>query len=164
MNPTQGGWVILLTVLVALLLSVAHLPEGWPGWLGWLRPNWLLLVTFFWVVELPHRVGMIAMWLLGVFLDILLAQPLGLNGLVLATTTYVAWRFFERLRMYSILQQCGVLFLLVLVAELFRAVVLGLDRERPWDWRVLLVPTMTTLLWPFAYLLLLRVRTTVRIE
>jgi cell shape-determining protein MreD len=66
--------------------------------------------------------------------------------------------------MYSILQQCGVLFLLVLAAELFRAVVLGLDRERPWDWRVLLVPTMTTLLWPFAYLLLLRVRTTVRIE
>ena len=41
MNPTQGGWLILATVVAALLLAVVHLPETWPQWLGWLRPAWV---------------------------------------------------------------------------------------------------------------------------
>ena len=59
MNPTQGGWLILLTIAVALILSVLHLPESWPQWLGWLRPAWVMLVVFFWVMQVPHRIGLI---------------------------------------------------------------------------------------------------------
>ena len=71
MNPANGGWVILLSLLVAMMLGVIHLPESWPIWFGWFRPNWLLVVLFFWVIELPQRIGLIAVWCLGLFVDVL---------------------------------------------------------------------------------------------
>ena len=164
MNPANGGWVILLSLVAAMLLGVVHLPETWPGWLGWLRPNWLVLVVFFWVVELPHRLGLIAVWCFGLLVDVLYADPLGFNGFVLAGVTYVAWRFFERLRMYSVLQQCGIVFLLTLAAEVLRVFVIGLGSQRTWQWGVLVVPTVSMVLWPLLFLLLLRIRTGVRVE
>ena len=164
MNPANGGWVILLSLIVAMMLGVLHLPESWPNWLGWLRPNWLLLVVFFWVIELPHRTGLIAVWCVGMFVDVLYADPIGLNGFILASVTYIAWRSFERLRMYSVLQQSGIVFLLVLGAELLRVITLGLGSERSWGWPVLITPFMTMLVWPFVFLFLLRIRTGVRVE
>ena len=164
MNPGNGGWAILLSILLAMLLMVVHLPESWPAWLGWLRPHWLLLVVYFWVVELPHRVGLIAVWLLGLLVDALLAHPLGLNGFILAATTYVGWRFFERLRMYSVLQQCVVLFFLVLGAQLLQLFVMGFFGERQFSWGIIVVALSSMFAWPVVYLLLLRVRTSLRVE
>ncbi len=164
MNPSQGGWVIFLTMLAAMLLMVVHLPQDWPGWLGWFRPNWLLLVLFFWVVEVPHRVGLITMWLTGFFVDVLLADPLGTNGLILAGVTYLAWRFFERLRMYSVLQQCVVLYVLIASAEILRFLVRGLESDVEWNAGLFLIPMISMALWPVVYLLLLRLRTGLRVE
>ena len=165
MNPARGGWLIAATILAAMLLGVVHLPESWPNWMGWLRPNWLLLVLFFWVIEVPHRIGLLAIWCTGLLVDVLYAAPMGLNGFILASVAYIGWRFFERLRMYSVLQQCGLLFLLVLVAEIVSLFVLGvLGSERAWRWQLLLSPLVTMALWPFMFLLLLRLRTGARVE
>ncbi len=154
MNPTDGGWLILLTVAVAMIFAVVHVPETWPQWLGWLRPAWVALVIFYWVMELPHRIGLIAAWVIGALVDVLLAEPLGLNGLILAAITYVAWRFYERLRMYSVVQQSGMVFLLVLGAELLRALVLDLVDDRAWSWGLLGPPLVSMLLWPVVALAL----------
>jgi len=164
MNPANGGWVIFLSLLIAMLLSIVHLPQAWPTWLGWLRPDWLLLVLFFWVVELPHRVGLISIWILGLFVDVLLAEPLGLNGLILSSVTYLSWRFYERLRMYSVLQQCVVLLFFGLGAQLLRGFVLSFERNYVWDPVVFMSPLMTLLVWPFLFLVLLRIRTGLRVE
>ena len=164
MNPANGGWVIFLSLLLAMLLSIVHLPQTWPSWLGWLRPDWLLLVLFFWVVELPHRVGLIAIWILGLFVDVLLAEPLGLNGLILASVTYISWRFYERLRMYSVLQQCVVLLFFSLGAQLLRGFVLSLERNYVWDPAMLVSPIVTLVVWPFLFLILIRIRTGLRVE
>ena len=164
MNPTQGGWLILLTVALAMVLAVLHLPESWPQWLGWLRPAWVALVVFYWVLELPHRLGLISAWVTGLLVDTLVADPLGLNGLLLAGITYVGWRFYERLRMYSILQQCGVVFLLILITELARSLLLSVTGSRGMSWGVLGPALMSMLLWPTLYLLLERVRVKFRVE
>ena len=129
MNPTRGGWVILLTLAVAMLLAVFHLPEGAPAWLGWLRPSWIVLVVFYWVMALPHRFGMISAWITGLLVDVLYADPLGVNGFCLAALTYVTWSFYERFRMYSVAQQGVVVFLLVLGSE-FDADVRAMARAR----------------------------------
>jgi rod shape-determining protein MreD len=162
-NPLQGGWLILLTLAVAMVLGIVHLPETWPQWLGWLRPAWVALVIFYWVMELPHRMGLIAAWVLGALVDVLQAEPLGLNGVILASITFVAWRFYERLRMYSIVQQCGVVFLLVIAAEVFRAFVLDLTADRGWTWALLGPATLSMLLWPLVALLLSRLRRQFRV-
>ena len=164
MNPGRGGWVILLSILVAMVFSVFHWPQTWPDWLGSLRPNWLVVVLFFWVVELPHRIGLIGTWLLGLCVDVLLAQPLGLNGLIFSGLTFICWQFYERLRMYSALQQAGVVFILALLAEIFRAAVMRLDSDRAVGFELLMIPLMSMLAWPVIYLLLLRLRVGLRIE
>lgn len=164
MNPTQGGWLILATVIVALLLAVIHLPESWPQWLGWLRPAWVAMVIFFWVMELPHRVGLVTAWLVGILLDVLYADPLGLNGVILASVTFVGWRFYERLRMYSVLQQGGLVFLLVLAGELTRLMVQDLVFDRGWSWGIFFPALSSFLIWPLLYLLLTRLRLQARVE
>ncbi len=164
MNPSRGGWLILLTVALAMVLAIFHLPESWPQWLGWLRPAWLAMVVFYWVMELPHRLGLISAWVIGLLLDVLYADPLGLNGFLLAAITYVGWRFYERLRMYSIVQQCVVVFLLVLLTESLRVIVQDVAWSRGWSWGVFLPALMSMLAWPFVYLLLQRARLQVRVE
>ncbi len=164
MNPSHGGWLILLTIALAMVLAIFHVPESWPQWLGWLRPAWLAMVVFYWVMELPHRLGLISAWVIGLLLDVLYADPLGLNGFLLAAITYVGWRFYERLRMYSIVQQCIVVFLLVLVTESLRIVVQDVAWSRGWSWGVILPALMSMLTWPFVYLVLQRARLQVRVE
>ncbi len=164
MNPSHGGWLILLTIALAMVLAIFHVPESWPQWLGWLRPAWLAMVVFYWVMELPHRLGLISAWVIGLLLDVLYADPLGLNGFLLAAITYVVWRFYERLRMYSIVQQCVVVFLLVLVTESLRIVVQDVAWSRGWSWGVILPALMSMLTWPFVYLVLQRARLQVRVE
>ena len=164
MNPGNGGWVVLLTIMVAMVFAVFHLPEHWPDWMGWLRPNWLLLVLFFWVMELPHRLGLFAAWFLGIAVDALVGEPLGLNAFIFAGFTYVTWSFYERLRMYSVVQQCGVVFMLVMVAEGLRSLVLGMGSNQGFDWNIAMIALVSALIWPFIYLFLLRVRTVVKVE
>ena len=164
MNPTSGGWLILLTVLVALTLAVLHLPETWPQWLGWWRPAWVAMVIFYWVLALPHRLGLVTAWLIGFLLDILQADPLGMNGMLLAGITYFGWRFYERLRMYSVFQQCGVIFLLVLATDSLRLLVLDIIWDQGMSWGVLLPALTSMLVWPFLFLLLARLRAQVRVE
>ena len=163
MNPFKGGWLILLSLFVAMVLAVMHLPESWPQWLGWLRPNWLVLVVFFWVIELPDRIGLITAWIVGLTVDALVAAPLGFNGFILASVTYVAWRFFERLRMYSVLQQCSVVFFMVFAAEVL-SVFARYASSTQWGAELLVIPIVSTIAWPFLYVLLDRFRTRVRVE
>lgn len=164
MNPGNGGWLILLTIVVAMVAAIVHLPESWPQWLGWLRPAWVPMVVFYWVMAVPHRLGLITAWLLGLFLDVLQAEPLGLNGVLLATITYVAWRLYERLRMYAGLQHSLLLFVLLLGTEFVRRLVNMLMTGEPIGFFFLLVPLMSAITWPFLDLLLNRLRTRVRVE
>jgi rod shape-determining protein MreD len=149
-NPTRGGWVILLSLAVAMLLMVVHLPGAAPPWVGWLRPSWPTLVVFYWVMALPHRFGMISAWITGLLLDVLYADPLGVNGFCLAALTYVTWSFYERFRMYSVVQQGAVLFVLVLGGELVRQLGQWLDRGGAASWWILLPALTSTLVWPVA--------------
>lgn len=158
MNPAQGGWLILASLVVAMVLAIFHLPETWPQWLGWLRPAWVPLFVFFWVMALPHRLGLVSAWIVGIFVDVLFGDPIGLNGAVLAGITYIGWRFYERLRMYSVVQQCGVVFLLILGGDLVRMLVHDFSADRGWSWAVLLPAFTSMLVWPFVFLFLQRLR------
>ncbi len=164
MNPTQGGWLILLTVLAAMLAAIVHLPESWPQWLGWWRPLWVPMVVLFWVMQLPHRLGLIVAWLIGLALDVLAGDPLGLNGAILASITWLTWRLYERLRMYALLQQCGYVFVVGAAVEVFRGLVLGWVRGTEFSAALLLGPLVSAFVWPFLYLVLQELRLRFRVQ
>jgi rod shape-determining protein MreD len=158
MNPTRGGWLILVTLIVAMVLSVAQLPPDTADWLTWLRPNWLVLVMFYWVMAVPHRVGLIAAWTFGLFVDVLHGELLGVNAFTLAALTYVTWSLHERLRMYAKVQQAIVLLVLAFGAELGRHVVHMITIRADLTLAVVVPALTTALVWPPAYLLLRWVR------
>ncbi len=162
MNLTRGGWLILLTVIAAFLLTLARAPVGSPEWLGWLRPGWIVLVVYFWAMEVPHRIGLISTWIMGFFVDIVFADPLGLNGIVLTTITFFTWRFHERLRMYAVLQQAWVAAAMVLFSEGARR--LAHDQAQAWL-PVTVLPAITSMfVWPAVYLLLGKLTQRFRVE
>lgn len=162
MNLNRGGWLILLTVLAAFLLTLVRAPAGSPEWLGWLRPAWIVLVVHYWAMQRPHRVGLIGTWIMGFFVDIVFADPLGLNGIVLATVTFVTWRFNERLRMYAVLQQSWVAAAMVLFGEGLRR--LAHDQAQPWL-PVTVLPAVTSMfLWPVVCILLGNLTRRFRVE
>ncbi len=154
MNPSRGGWAILLSLAVAMLLSVVHLPEWWPQWLGWLRPNWVALTVFFWVLAVPHRFGLVTAWFVGLLVDVLQAEPLGLNAVVLSVLTYVTWSIYERVRMFPALQQAIVLFMLLLLAELLRMLCYMLLQSGEASGGFVIVAATSALLWPIVRSLL----------
>jgi cell shape-determining protein MreD len=66
--------------------------------------------------------------------------------------------------MYSVLQQGGVVFLLVLAGECLRLLMQGLTTERQLTWAALLPAVTSLLVWPFLALLLTRLRLQFRVE
>ena len=66
--------------------------------------------------------------------------------------------------MYSVIQQCGVVFVLILGSEAVRMFVRDLAWDRGWNWAVVLPALMSTVLWPFVYLILQRFRLQFRVE
>ena len=162
MRLDRGGWLILLTVLVAFLLTLVRAPVGSPDWLGWLRPGWLVLVVYFWAMQAPQRLGLVSVWILGFFADVAFADPLGLNGIVLTAVTFVTWRFHERLRMYAMLQQAWVASAMVLFSEGLRR--LAHEQAQPWL-PVTVLPAVTSMfVWPFVHVLLGKLSRRFRVE
>jgi rod shape-determining protein MreD len=101
---------------------------------------------------------MITAWITGLLVDVLYADPLGVNGFCLAALTYVTWSFYERFRMYSVAQQGVVVFLLVLGTEFIRMVAQWVGRDGAVSWWILLPALTSTLAWPLVALVLRRLR------
>lgn len=109
-----GTGVILVTLLIAALLEVV--PMGTT--LNWVRPDWILLVLLYWVLVLPHRIGVLWGFALGLYHDVLVGTTLGQWALAYAVGTYFMSAAYKRMRVFSSWQQSAVVFLLVGSANL----------------------------------------------
>ena len=108
MNPRRGGWLIFVTLLAAVLASVVHLPASVPDWVGHFRPDWIVAVMFYWSFAASERTGLVEAWLLGFVVDVLVGDPLGLNGACMAGAVFSGHVLHERIRLYLVLQRAGV--------------------------------------------------------
>lgn len=128
MNPRNGGWLIGLSIIVAMLLACVQVPPA-PDWLVPLRPDWGIVFLFYWTVHAPGRTGVVSAWLAGFLFDVLLGKPLGLHGLGFATVTYLAMRFQPRLAMYTLPQQTVALAVVSAALALCQSLALMALRE-----------------------------------
>ena len=137
--------VILLTFLAAYVLAVLPLTP----WLQWVRPEWLALTLIYWSIALPHRVGIFTGVVLGLGLDILKGAVLGQNAFALVVVALLSLILYQRLRVYSLWQQAGVVFILVGINQLICQWVQNLEGLSVLP-RLFLLPACTSaLLWPF---------------
>lgn len=110
----SNTWFVWLTLALALLLSVASMPKFME--LG--RPLWLALFLTYWVLALPHRVGMTTAWALGLLADVLNGTLLGQNALIMTLITFLVLTLHQRLRMFPMWQQSTVLLVVFGLAQL----------------------------------------------
>ncbi|WP_417547057.1 rod shape-determining protein MreD [Marinobacter segnicrescens] len=101
--------VMFLSILLALVASISLFPQGWFEF----RPEWLALVVFYWTYRAPAQFGILTAWVLGLLLDVLEATPLGVNGLAIAVVAFLVLTVHQRLRMFPLIQQSIIVFLLV---------------------------------------------------
>ncbi len=140
----HGYGVIVLTFLVAYVLAVIPLPS----WLQWARPEWVTLTLIYWCIALPQRVGITTGLVLGVGLDVLEGAILGQNALALVIVAFLSLILYQRLRVYSLWQQAGVVFMLVGINQLICQWVQNLEGLSALP-RLFLLPAFSSaLLWP----------------
>ncbi|MDJ0879160.1 MAG: rod shape-determining protein MreD [Halieaceae bacterium] len=143
-QPAQGTWVIVLTFAAAFLLAAYPLPTG----LRWARPEWVTLVLIYWTIALPQRVGIVVAFGVGLLLDVLEGSVLGQNALSLSVVTYLALVLYQRLRVFNVLQQASVIFVMVGINQLVSQWVQNLTGVGAVSLLFLLPAFLSALLWP----------------
>lgn len=162
-NPgkNHGGWIIFATFLGAALFTVFPLP----GWLESYRPEWVALVVIYWVVELPDRIGLFTAWVAGFFMDILEGSLLGLNALALALVAYLALSLYQRMRMFTAVQQSSTVLILVGIHQLLSFWVLTANSQNTAPNLIFMISALSSaIIWPFIFIGLRYVRRTFNVS
>ncbi len=150
----NGRGIIAATLAIAIWLSVIPLPD----WARWARPEWVALATIYWVIALPHRIGIGSAFFAGLILDVVEGAPLGENAFALAIVAYLALILYQRMRMYAFWQQSGIVFVLVGLNQLLCHWVQTLTTKVVPTMLFLLPALVSALLWPTVLLLLRKIR------
>lgn len=146
-NPVRrrANWVIVVTYILCLLLSIWPLPS----WAEPFRPAWVVLATVYWCLFLPHRVGLLVTFTIGILLDTLTGSLLGEHALALLLVAWITLKLHLQIRVYPWWQQTLVVLGLMLLYSFVLFWVdgmLGYTHGALLRWMPVLV---TTLLWPW---------------
>ena len=146
----RSSLVIIFTIVVALLLSVMPMPE--PFNLG--HPMWLALVLSFWVMTLPHRVGLLTAWVAGLVTDVLFGQLFGQHALVMTLVVWQLLLLHQRIRRFPLWQQSLVMLPVFGIAQMVLLWLNSLSGNRPPTLLFLLPALVSAILWPWVFTLL----------
>ena len=154
-EKSNGIWVIVLSFFLAYLLAIVPFPD----WAMNYRPAWVPMVLIYWVMALPYRVGIGSAWFAGLILDILKGSVLGLNAIGLVIVAYVTSSLHLRFRMFSSVQQSGLV-LVLLGINLFLShwleVITGYTTAA--DMMFIMGALTSAVLWPALFQLLRQIR------
>ena len=157
-NKTAGLVTIWITIIAGMVLAVVPMPQLVPIELGFLRPDWVALVLVYWIIALPHRVGILTAWLAGIAMDVLLGSLIGQHALSYVLIAYVALSLYQRLRMFSVWQQSTVLFVLLGINQLVGFWIESVAGLADWRFWYLLPALSGAFLWPWVFLMLRSLR------
>jgi rod shape-determining protein MreD len=154
-----GGWVILLSFNVALLLTIIPLPL----WVDRFRPDWLCMVLIYWCMALPHRVGVGTGWLMGLFLDAAQGTLLGQHALALAVVGFLTLKTHRRVRVLPLWQQSFSVLAFSAVNQFLVFWINGIVGYPPKDFWYLAPALGAMLLWPWVFVVLRDLRRRFRV-
>lgn len=160
LQKTNNLWIITLTIVVGFVLLLMPLP----GLMTYTRPNWVMLIVLYWVLALPHRVGIFVAAITGLMIDVARGTALGQHVFALSVITYVVLLFHHRIRLFPLWKQSiviGVLNGLYLLILLWISNVMT-SQETPWVYW--LAALTSALFWPWVFGLLRLIRRYFRIQ
>ena len=133
-----------LSALVALALTVMPLPRA----LDVLRPDFLVLVVFYWSIESPRAGGLALAFFAGLALDVINGVVLGQHALALTLMAAWATHLRLRLRVFSVLSQSLTIFALLTGYQFILFWVDGATGNPVTSFSRWLAPVIGALLWP----------------
>jgi len=157
-SSSESKSLIILTLVVAVLLSILPVPEV----LTPFKPYWVAMVVIYWSLETHGMISLGLAFLVGVVVDTLSGSLMGMHALSLVIMVFLVQRFRSRLRFFPPWQQAlSVLGLLVndRIILIWISVLLG---EPMPTWKYWLSPLVGMVLWPWLFLGLDRIRSRVR--
>jgi len=144
-RKAHASWVIFFTFFIAYLLAILPFPQWGMNW----RPEWVPMVLIYWTMALPYRIGISSAWVAG----------LGLNAMALVIIAYVTLSLHLRLRMFSSLQQAGMVLALVGLNLMFCHWLQILTGQTvPSNQMFLMAALTSAVVWPSLFYLLRQIR------
>ena len=139
--------LILSTFLVAYILT----RFSYPDWIKYATPDWVFMVLFYWCLAIPERVGTASGWVAGLLLDVLNYSVLGQHAIAMAFVALVVVSTHRRIRLYSLWQQCLVVFVLSAVTIGIKLWVYNLAYGNEYQLAYWQAALTTSLVWPVFY-------------
>lgn len=149
-----GGWVIVISLLIAFLLTALPLPDWANNW----RPAWVAIVLIYWCMALPERIGIGLSWFSGLLLDVLQGTLLGQNALGLALIAYFVIQIHKRFRLFPLIQQSCLVGFLILFYLVISSWVRGVMGIPPNAWTYWMPAISSMILWPWLFVILRDIR------
>jgi rod shape-determining protein MreD len=133
-----------LSALVALALAILPLPTVLESF----RPDFLVLVVFYWCIESPRAGGLGLAFASGLALDVIQGVVLGQHALALTLMGAWATHLRLRIRVFSVLSQCLTIFALLAGYQFVLFWVDGATGNPVTNFSRWLAPVIGALLWP----------------
>lgn len=143
-NGRIGFWQILLTTIVALVLTIVPLPNV----LNLGRPDWVLLLVIYWSLNAPMLAGLFYAWCCGLVLDVLVGNLIGQHALAFVLTAALTQRFQFRMRIFPVLQQAVVVLGLVTLYHFLLFWIDGIVGTAVTSWWRWLPVLVGAVIWP----------------
>lgn len=149
---------IIVSIIVALMLTIAPLPESVESF----RPDWVVLTLIFWSMSFPHNYSVGSAWIAGLVLDVAQGTLLGQHALAVSVVTYITVKFHLQLRQFPLLQMGATVFAML---ALYRFIlfwingVAGISAPAAVYWGPVLAGAI---IWPLLSTMLIGIRQRVR--
>lgn len=150
----RGGWVIVLSFVLAFMLTLLPIPD----YARPFRPEWSALVLIYWCLALPERVGVGTAFVVGVLLDVMTGTLLGQHALGFSIIAYLTLVLHQRIRVFPVRQQAFTVLVLLLLYQLLLLWVMGVTGHPPQSWTYWTASLTGTLLWPWTFIIMREVR------
>ena len=98
--------IIWLTLLIGLCIQIIP----WSTEYNIFKPHLLMLIMAYWLIALPHRIGMGMAFLLGIVLDLFSGSLLGIHAFILSCIAYLLMFKFQLIRNLALWQQSIIIF------------------------------------------------------
>jgi len=150
----NGGAIIVLSFIVAYMLTAMPLPDWAVNW----RPAWVSIVLIYWCLAIPDRVGIGIAWTLGLLLDVQQGTVFGQHAVTLTIMAYIIIKLHQRIRVFPLVQQAMLVCLLLLLAQLLTLWIRAMMGIPPQHWTYWTPALTSMVIWPWLFIILRDVR------
>jgi rod shape-determining protein MreD len=142
---------VALTVGLSLVITILFSPWRWS------LPPFLLMVIAFWSVRNPHWMTMGSAMLLGILLDVVYNNTVGVSMLELLLVAYFMGRLRYRFEIYSFFQQSVIVFFIFFLSKAPSLLLIYLIQDIKFSWGFFLPSLLAGLCWfPLVMLMVFR--------